>query len=983
MSQQNTEIDESLYSRQLYVLGKDAMQSMRKSNVLIHGLNGCGLEIAKCVILAGVNSVVLHDTKLATYSDLSTQYYLSENDVNKNNRTIVVDKLKELNPYVKVSANTENTIVDLIDSGSYHVVVCTDSTYQEQNSLNKLCHEKGIKFISCNLLGGFANIFCDFGENFTVKDIDGEEPKTGIIVEMSITDKIVFKTAEPHNLASDDIISIDGLTPVKVKKIVNRFEFCVPKDDELFVTNQTYNNFTQIKTNKVLNFLPFESAVSKSEIIPTDISDFTRPRSLHVVFQAINLFQVKYNRLPSSWDENDADEVYEFCTQFDKDINKTIVHKLCYTLQGQLCPVHAFIGSICAQEVLKACSGKFHPIYQWLYYDVLDCLPNVKPIYDMTIHDRYDGQRVIFGDEFQNKLSNAKIFLVGSGAIGCEHLKNFAMMGIGNIIVTDMDTIEKSNLNRQFLFRPKDIGNSKSVTAARAIMDMNPKIKVISHQNRVGNETLNIYNEEFFNGLTCVANALDNVQARLFVDSLCVTHKKPLFESGTLGTKGNIQTIIPNLTESYGSTSDPPEKDIPVCTLKNFPYLIEHTIQWARDMFEGYFSQVPSNTVKFLKDKEALRKMTPTEIICISNDIKQVYSNWPKSYEDCLRYGFNVWHEQFRNQIQQLRHKFPQDSKTAEGADFWSGTKKFPTDLHFDVNNEADVLFVRTFANLWANVFSVQISNPNDIVEYLRTLEVPLFRPMDDAEISVTEDEEKKRKEKEAAKYDETQIVDELPEISEQMLNKLTPLSFEKDDDTNFHIDFVTATANLRAKNYEITQADRHKVKGIAGKIIPAIATTTSLVSGLVSVEVYKLLLGINEIEKYRNAFINLALPFFGLSEPVLAKKSKLKNFLFTFWDSFKFNDVTVGEIVEFINEKYDAEVNTITSGSMILYATYLQPRKQKERYNKLVKEIYKEIGGNDPISPLILTVVVDDDEETENNNKQNINEVPQCKVYF
>jgi ubiquitin-activating enzyme E1 len=254
---------------------------------------------------------------------------------------------------------------------------------------------------------------------------------------------------------------------------------------------------------------------------------------------------------------------------------------------------------------------------------------------------------------------------------------------------------------------------------------------------------------------------------------------------------------------------------------------------------------------------------------------------------------------------------------------------------------------------------------------------------MDDAEISVTEDEEKKRKEKEAAKYDETQIVDELPEISEQMLNKLTPLSFEKDDDTNFHIDFVTATANLRAKNYEITQADRHKVKGIAGKIIPAIATTTSLVSGLVSVEVYKLLLGINEIEKYRNAFINLALPFFGLSEPVLAKKSKLKNFLFTFWDSFKFNDVTVGEIVEFINEKYDAEVNTITSGSMILYATYLQPRKQKERYNKLVKEIYKEIGGNDPISPLILTVVVDDDEETENNNKQNINEVPQCKVYF
>jgi molybdopterin/thiamine biosynthesis adenylyltransferase len=58
----------------------------------------------------------------------------------------------------------------------------------------------------------------------------------------------------------------------------------------------------------------------------------------------------------------------------------------------------------------------------------------------------------------KNKLKNSKIFIVGSGAIGCEHLKNFGMMGVGNMVLTDMDTIEKSNLNRQFLFRNKDIG---------------------------------------------------------------------------------------------------------------------------------------------------------------------------------------------------------------------------------------------------------------------------------------------------------------------------------------------------------------------------------------------------------------------------------------------------------------------------------------------------------------------------------------------
>ena len=63
------------------------------------------------------------------------------------------------------------------------------------------------------------------------------------------------------------------------------------------------------------------------------------------------------------------------------------------------------------------------------------------------------------------------------------------------------------------------------------------------------------------------------------MDRRCVYYRKSLLESGTLGTKGNVQVVIPNLTESYSSSQDPPEKSIPVCTLKNFPYEIEHTIQ--------------------------------------------------------------------------------------------------------------------------------------------------------------------------------------------------------------------------------------------------------------------------------------------------------------------------------------------------------------------------------------------------------------------
>ena len=71
----------------------------------------------------------------------------------------------------------------------------------------------------------------------------------------------------------------------------------------------------------------------------------------------------------------------------------------------------------------------------------------------------------------------------------------------------------------------------------------------------------------------------------LYMDRRCVYYRKPLLESGTLGTKGNIQVVLPNVTESYGSSQDPPEKTVPICTLHNFPNAIEHTLQVTTDLY--------------------------------------------------------------------------------------------------------------------------------------------------------------------------------------------------------------------------------------------------------------------------------------------------------------------------------------------------------------------------------------------------------------
>jgi len=898
-----SDIDEGLYSRQLYVLGHEAMKRMSASNVLLVGLRGLGVEIAKNLILAGVKSVTLHDDNPATLSDLSAQYYITEKEIGKPRAAVCISKLAELNNYVAVYHHEGKIDENVLEK--YQVVVMTDETFDSQLKINQICRSKGIAFISTSTRGVFGNIFCDFGDNFVVNDPNGEQPFTALVAAITQENPGIVTVVDDQRLPFDDgemvtfsevqgMTELNGSSPRPIK-ILSPYTFSI-EDTSKYGAYKTGGYVTQVKQPIVHKFLSLQQSFDSPQFLTSDFAKMDREPLLHLGFRALDIFQSRHKgQLPAAHNEDHANDVVaivkelneKFANKIEK-IDEKIVKYLAYGATGELPYMTAVIGGITAQETLKAVSGKFTPIKQWFYFDATEVLPSEELAAQeyQPVGSRYDSQIAVLGRSLQEQIRGLNFFLVGSGAIGCETLKIWAMMGLGTgpqglVHVTDMDIIEKSNLNRQFLFRPKDVEQLKSKTAAEAVKKMNPDVNIKAYSNRVGPDTEEVFNDKFYNSLHGICNGLDNVEARLYMDSQSILYRKPLLESGTLGTKGNTQVVVPFLTESYASSRDPPEKSIPTCTLHHFPNTIDHTIQWARDIFEGLFKNQAENVNSYLRNPtflESLQKQSGGTKLETLQSIKScLVTDKPVKFEHCIQWARIRFEDYFNNNIKQLLYNFPVDMITSNGAPFWSGPKRAPKPITFDAENPLHLDFVIAAANLRAFNFGLKGErNPEFFKKALPSITVPTFMPKK-VKISVNENEEKDKKE-EANDEDEddlsSKIIGELPPPSKLAGYKMDAVDFEKDDDTNFHMDFITACSNLRATNYSIPNADKHKCKGIAGKIIPAMVTTTAVVCGLVCIELLKVIQK-KKIEDLKNGFVNLALPFFGFSEPLQPQKNE------------------------------------------------------------------------------------------------------------
>ncbi|GBE79663.1 Ubiquitin-activating enzyme E1 1 [Sparassis crispa] len=983
-------IDEGLYSRQLYVLGHEAMKRMAASNVLIVGVKGLGVEIAKNVVLAGVKSVTIFDPEPVQVQDLSTQFFLREDDIGKPRAEAAVRRLAELNAYVPVRnlGGQPGKEISVDQIAGFQVVVLCGATLQKQLEINNWTHENGVHFIAADTRGLFGTVFNDFGSKFTCVDPTGEQPLNGMIVEVSQDEEGLVTCLDEtrHGLEDGDFVTftevqgmpeLNGCEPRKVT-VKGPYTFAIGDTSKLSAY-QRGGIFTQVTMPKLLEFKPLRESLKSPEFFITDTAKWDRPATLHAGFQALSEFQAKYQRLPRPRNSEDAATLVALTKKIEPEIDEKVITELAYQATGDVSPIVAVIGGFVAQEVLKAVSAKFHPMVQHLYFDSLESLPDALPTEEdcQPLGSRYDAQIAVFGKTFQDQISNHRQFLVGSGAIGCEMLKNWSMMGVasgpnGVIHVTDLDTIEKSNLNRQFLFRAKDLGKFKSEVAAAAVADMNPDLKgkIVSKQEPVGPDTENVYGPSFYQSIDGVTNALDNIRARQYMDQRCVFYLKPLLESGTLGTKGNTQVVIPHVTESYSSSQDPPEKETPSCTVKNFPNAIQHTIEWSRTEFDNLFVKPAQAVNAYLSEPNYLEnnlKYSGQQKEQIEQIVSYLVTDKPLTFEECIVWARLQFEERYNNAIRQLLFSLPKDAVTSTGQPFWSGPKRAPDPLTFDSSDPTHLQFIIAAANLHAFNYGLRgETDPALFKKVADSIIVPEFTPRSGVQVQINENEPVLNAAS-ADASDLSNLMKRLPAPSSLVGYRLNPVEFEKDDDTNHHIDFITAASNLRAMNYNIQPADRHTTKQIAGKIIPAIATTTSLITGLVCLELYKIIDGKKKLESYKNGFITLALPFFGFSEPIEAKKNKFNNTEWTLWDRFEFkNDPTLKEIMDWFRKEHKLDISMVSQGVSMLWSSFIGKKKSEERlpmkFSKLVEQVSKK-----PIPPyvrhLVVEVMVSDEE--------------------
>lgn len=245
--------------------------------------------------------------------------------------------------------------------------------------------------------------------------------------------------------------------------------------------------------------------------------------------------------------------------------------------------------------------------------------------------DRYGRLRLISWWR-QERLAEAKVLVVGAGALGNEVLKNLALVGAGRIFIIDFDSIEATNLTRSVLFRAGDAGKAKAERAAAAIKSLNPEVKVVARNGNVITDLgLGVFAE-----MDVVIGCLDNREARLWINRQCWKVSRPWVDGAIQEISGVTKVFVPPASACYecGMT----EADYRLINLRYSCPLLKR-----EDVAEGKVPTAPtiSSIVAGLQTQEALKLLhglpvKPGTALVFNGESNNFYSTAYQRREDCL-----------------------------------------------------------------------------------------------------------------------------------------------------------------------------------------------------------------------------------------------------------------------------------------------------------------------------------------------------------
>ena len=363
-----------------------------------------------------------------------------------------------------------------------------------------------------------------------------------------------------------------------------------------------------------------------------------------------------------------------------------------------------------------------------------------------------------------------------------------------------MDTIDYSNLNRQFLFRAAHVNRPKVEVARETVLSFphDAGTRIVAHH---GNVKAAQFDLDYFKQFTIVLNALDNIDARRHVNRVCLAAGVPLVESGTEGYLGQVTVIKKGESECYEcQPKSDNKKTYPICTVRNHPDKPVHCIAWAKELlFKKVFGGEETDLVD---NSEAAPAADGAP--------EQPAAAAPPAPKLELQPGESARH--FAARV-------------------------------FEAVFAADVRRLLAMSSLWKERAPPA---PLELAALVPALDaLPVDSPDEDqAAWSVAES---------AAVF-----VGALVRAFELRGVRVGQLAFDKDDVEC--LDFVTAASNLRSAVFGIPAQSRFKVKEIAGNIIPAIATTNAVIAGYIAIEALKVLRAGGSTAQCASAFLCRAL---------------------------------------------------------------------------------------------------------------------------